>query len=95
MVLALGIKKDYINILREIEKTKPKLICIISNTNFKNQDSNKVKQAALKFKMKAVIFENISHAIKTIQHRKNVNKKKQVIVTGSIGLAGQFISKVE
>jgi folylpolyglutamate synthase/dihydropteroate synthase len=95
MILALGIKKDYKNILKEIQKSKPALLCLVSNTNFYSHDSLKIKIEAKKLNINTKIYNEILDALNFIKKEDKHNKKKQVIITGSIGLVGSFISKLQ
>ena len=59
MILALGIKKDYLSIIKEIKKANPKILYIVSGKNFQSHNPKSIKRAANKIKIKSIIFEDI------------------------------------
>ena len=44
--------------------------------------------------MYSVISEDIYEALNIIKREKNISDTKKVIITGSIGLVGYFLSKI-
>ena len=94
IILALGIRKDYINILKVIKKANPKILFVLKGESFNSHNPKKIKAAADQLKMKAFISESIFDAFYNIQKDKNTCDKKKVIITGSIGLVGNFLAKI-
>ena len=95
MILALGIKKDYLSIIKEIKKVNPEILYIVSGKSFRSHDPKSIKRATDKIKIKSVIFEGIFDALNSIKKLDNNYKKKKIIITGSIGLVGNFLEKIE
>ena len=54
-IIGLGIKKDYIGIIKEIKKTKPSLICFLSEVNFHCHEPEKLKKFATQLEIKSYI----------------------------------------
>ncbi len=94
IITALGVKKDYINIFKVIKKANPKIIFILKGKNFNSQNPEKIKKIADKLKMYSIISEDIYEALNIIKREKNISDTKKVIITGSIGLVGYFLSKI-
>ena len=94
IILALGIRKDYINILKVIKKANPKSIFILNGKSFNSHNPEKIKRTAEKLKLHSIISEDIYDALNIIKSDKNSYKKKKVVVTGSIGLVGSFLSEI-
>ena len=95
MILALGIKKDYINILRVIKKTGPNILFLVDGKNFSNHDPYKIKKIADKFKIHSIVSNNVHQALNSIKKESNNYEKKKVIITGSIGLVGSVLSEMQ
>ena len=94
MILSLGIKKDYLSIIKEIKKANPKILYIVSGKNFQSHNPKSIKRAANKIKIKSIIFEDIFEALNNIKKKDNNYNKKKIIITGSIGLVGNFLEKI-
>ena len=94
MILALGIKKDYLSIIKEIKKVNPNMLYIVSGKSFKSHKPKSIKRAADKIKMNSIIFEDIFDALNNIKKVDNNFNKKKVIITGSIGLVGNFLERI-
>ena len=43
VILALGIRKDYINILKVIKKANPKILLVLKGDSFSSHDPKKIK----------------------------------------------------
>ena len=95
IIIALGIKKDYINILKVIKKANPKTLFILKGKNFNSHNPKKIQMKADQFKMQSIISEDIYDALNTIKKEKNIHDKKKVVITGSIGLVGSFLSGIK
>ncbi len=94
MILALGIKKDYKEIIKEIKKVNPKNLCIVSGKNFNSHNPKKIKKAADKLNIKSIIFEDVFDALNNIKKVDNNYGKKKIIITGSISLVGNFLEDI-
>ena len=53
-----------------------------------------IKIAADKIKMRSAIFEDIFEALNNIKKVDNNYNKKKIIITGSIGLVGNFLDNI-
>ena len=95
IILALGIRKDYINILKVIKKANPKILFVLKGESFNSHNPKKIKAAADQLKMHSFIAESIFDALNNIQKDKNICDKKKVVITGSIGLVGNFLAKIK
>ena len=95
MILALGIKKDYLSIIKEIKKVNPEILYIVSGKSFNSHNPKIIKRAADKIKMKSIIFEDIFEALNNIKKSDNNYNKKKIIITGSIGLVGNFLENIK
>ena len=95
IVLALGIRKDYINILKVIKKANPKTLFVLKGESFNSHNPKKIKAAADQLKINSFISESIFDALYNIQKDKNICDKKKVVITGSIGLVGNFLAKIK
>ncbi|MAJ24286.1 MAG: hypothetical protein CMP36_02110 [Rickettsiales bacterium] len=96
IILALGIKKSYLNVLKEINKTNPKVIYLVSMTNFQNHNPYKIQKAATKYGIKTLVCDTAFNALDDIK-KNNQSKleRKRIIITGSIGLVGSFLSEMK
>ena len=95
IILALGIRKDYINILKVIKKANPKILFVLKGESFNSHNPKKIKAVADQLKMHSFISESIFDALNNIQKDKNICDKKKVVITGSIGLVGNFLAKIK
>ncbi len=95
IILALGIKKDYINILKVIKKANPKILFVLKGESFNSHNPKKIKAVADQLRMHSFISESIFDALYNIQKDKNTCIKKKVVITGSIGLVGSFLAKIK
>ena len=93
IIIALGIRKDYINILKVIKKANPKTLFILEGKNFNSHNPKKIKGIADQLKIHANISDDIYDALNTIKKDKSTFSKK-VVITGSIGLVGSFLSDI-
>ncbi len=94
IIIALGIKKDYTSILKVIKKIKPKTLFILKGKSFSSHNPEKLKKIADQFKIHTIISKDTYAALDTIKREKNTSEKKNVIITGSIGLVGSFLSEI-
>ena len=92
--MALGIRKDYNNILKIIKKANPKHLFVLQGKNFSSHDPEKIKKLADKLKIHSIISDDIHKALNYIKKDKKTYEKKKVIITGSIGLVGGFLSEI-
>ena len=92
-IIGLGIKKDYKGIIKEIKKTKPSLICFLSEVNFHCHKPEKLKKFATQLEIESYIGKSINEILDFITHRNKTNKKKLTMITGSIGLIGEILNK--
>ena len=53
----------------------------------------KIHRAALKEGIKSLVYENTSQALSYLANNTKKNETKKIIITGSIGLVGNFLSK--
>ena len=95
IIMALGIRKDYINILKVIKQAKPKNLFILKGKSFSSHDPKKVKKVAAQLKIHSIISDDVYDALNLIKREKKTFEKKKVIITGSIGLVGSFLSEIE
>ena len=93
--MALGIRKDYINILRVIKKANPKILFVLKGESFSSHDPKKIKAVADQLKIHSLISESIFDALDTIKKDKNTCDKKKVVIAGSIGLVGSFLASIK
>ncbi len=77
IILALGIKKDYINILKVIKKANPKILFVLKGESFNSHNPKKIKAVAEQLKMHSLISESIFDALYNIQKDKNICDKKK------------------
>ena len=94
IIMALGIRKDYTNILKVIKKANPKNLFILKGKNFSSHDPKKIKNIADQLKIHSIISDDIYYALNYIKKDKRTYEKKKVIITGSIGLVGSFLSEI-
>ena len=92
-VIGLGIKKDYKGIIKEIKKTKPGLICFLSEVNFHCHKPEKLKKFANQLEIESYIGKNINDILDFITSKNKTNKKQLTMITGSIGLIGDILIK--
>ena len=92
-IIGLGIKKDYRGILKEIKKTKPGLICFLSEVNFHCHKPEKLKKFATQLEIESYIGKNINEILDFIARKNKTNKKQLTLITGSIGLIGDILNK--
>ncbi len=90
-ILGLGIKKDYINILKEIKKIKPSILYFPSRLQFNSYSPKKLIDYSKKLNLKALQIKDISSALELLNEEDSI--RKTVIVSGSIGLIGELLSK--
>ena len=95
IILALGIRKDYINILKVIKKANPKILFVLQGKSFNSHKPKKIKAVADQLKISSIISENIYDALNIIKKDKNTCDKKKVVITGSIGLVGSFLAEIK
>ena len=95
VILALGIRKDYINILKVIKKANPKVLFVLKGESFNSHNPKKIKAVADQLRMHSFISESIFEALYNIKKDKNICDKKKVVITGSIGLVGNFLAKIK
>ncbi len=95
MILTLGIRKDYKSILKVIKKAKPKILFLLKGKSFSSHNPEKIKAAADKLKIYSIISDNIYDSLDIIKKNKNTCYKKKVIITGSIGFVGSFLSEIK
>ena len=94
IVLALGIRKDYVNILKVIKKSNPKILFVLKGESFNSHNPKKIKAMADQLKIHSFISESIFDALDAIKKDKNTYGKKRVIITGSIGSVGSFLTEI-
>ena len=92
-IIGLGIKKDYIGIIKEIKKTKPSLICFLSELNFHCHKPEKLKKFATQLEIESYIGKSINEILDFIVCKNKTNKKQLTLITGSIGLIGDILNK--
>ncbi len=95
IILALGIRKDYINILKVIKKADPKILFVLKGESFNSHNPKKIKAVADQLKIHSFISKSIFDALDAIKKDKNTCDKKKVVITGSIGLVGSFLSEIK
>ena len=95
VILALGIRKDYISILKVIKKANPKVLFLLKGESFNSHDPKKIKAIADQLKIQSIISNSIYDALNAIEKDKNTFNKKKVVITGSIGLVGNFLSEIK
>ena len=95
IILALGIRKDYINILKVIKRANPKILFVLTGESFNSHNPKKIKAAADQLKIRSFISESIFDALDFIKKGKNTGDKKKVVITGSIGLVGSFLAQIK
>ena len=95
IVLALGIRKDYINILKVIKKANPKILFVLKGKSFNSHNPKKIKAVADQLEICSIISENIYDSLDTIKKDKIACDKKKVVITGSIGLVGNFLAEIK
>ena len=95
IILALGIKKDYINILKVIKKANPKILFVLKGKSFNSHEPKKIQAKANQFNIYSIISDNIYEALNIIKNDNNKYDNKKVIITGSIGLVGSFLAEIK
>ena len=95
IVMALGIRKDYINILKVIKRADPKILFLLKAESFNSHNPKKIKAVADQLKINSFISKSIFDALDAIKKDKNTCEKKKVIITGSIGLVGSFLTELK
>ena len=95
IILALGIRKDYVNILKVIKKANPKILFVLKGKNFNSHNPKKIQAIADQLKIHSIISESIYDALNTIKKDKSTCDKKKVVITGSIGLVGSFLAEIK
>ena len=93
LIMALGIKKDYKNILKQIKRIKPGLLVFLRKTKLNSHSPNTLKKASLNLNIRSLVYNDVFHALKNIQSGMTGEKKRTVIVTGSIALVGSVLFK--
>ena len=92
-IIGLGIKKDYVGIIKEIKKTNPSLIYFLSELNFYSHKAEKLKSFARKLEIDSYVGESIESVLDYLNEKNITKKKKLIIITGSIGLIGDVLSR--
>ena len=77
IILALGIRKDYINILKVIKKANPKILFVLKGKSFNSHNPKKIQAVADQLKIYSIISESIYDALNTIKKDKNTCDKKK------------------
>ncbi len=95
IILALGIRKDYINILKVIKKADPKILFLLKGESFNSHDPKKIKATADQLKIHSFISKSIFDALNIIEKDRSTCAKKKVVIAGSIGLVGTFLAKIK
>jgi folylpolyglutamate synthase/dihydropteroate synthase len=95
IILALGIRKDYISILKVIKKANPKVLFVLKGESFNSHAPKKIKAIADQLKIQSIISNSIYDALNAIKKDENTFDKKKVVITGSIGLVGKFLSEIK
>ena len=95
VILALGIRKDYVNILKVIKKSNPKILFVLKGKSFSSHNPKKIKATADQLKIYSIISESIYDALNTIKKDKSTCSKRKVVITGSIGLVGSFLAEIK
>ena len=95
IILSLGIRKDYVKILKVIKKVNPKILFVIKGKSFSSHNPKKIKASADQLKMYSIISESIYEALNIIKKDKITCNKRKVIITGSIGLVGSFLAEIK
>ena len=94
IILALGVKKDYISILKVIKKVNPKILFLLRSKSFNSHNPKKIQETADKLKIFSIISDNVYNALNVIEKDESTTYKRQVVITGSIGLVGSFLSEI-
>ena len=95
IILALGIRKDYVNILKEIKKSNPKILFVLKGKTFNSHNPKKIQVIADQLKIHSIISESIYDALNIIKKDKSECENKKVVITGSIGLVGSFLAEIK
>ena len=95
IILALGIRKDYINILKVIKRANPKILFVLKGESFNSHNPKKIKAVSDQLKIRSFISESVFDALDFIKKDKNTGDKKKVVITGSIGLVGSFLAQIK
>ena len=95
IILALGIRKDYVNILKEIKKSNPKTLFVLKGKTFNSHNPKKMQAIADQLKIHSIISESIYDALNIIKKDKSECENKKVVITGSIGLVGSFLAEIK
>ena len=93
IIMALGINKDYKNILKLVQETKPSLLIFLKKTELKGHSPNRLEKASLKLNIKSLVYNDVFEALNKIQLGVTGRKHRTVIITGSIALVGSVLSK--
>lgn len=88
-IIGLGIKKDYVGIIKEIKKTNPAYIYFLSELNFHSHKAEKLKNFAKKLEINSYVGRNIEEVLTFFRDNK---KENLIIIAGSIGLVGEFLN---
>ena len=68
---------------------------MLKGESFNSHNPQKIKAVADQLKINSLISESIFEALYNIQKDENICDKKKVIITGSIGLVGNFLAKIK
>ena len=89
-IISLGIRKDYVNILKEIKKVNPINMYLLTEVNFNNQCPYRILKLAKKLNIKATVSENILRTLNKLA-ASSKEKRATVFIAGSIGLIGEVL----
>ena len=95
IILALGIRKDYVSILKVIQKANPKTLFVLKGKSFNSHSPKKIQAIADQLKIYSIISESIYDALNIIKKNESTCDKKKVVITGSIGLVGGFLADIK
>ena len=93
IIMALGINKDYKNILKLVQEIKPSLLIFLKKTELNSHSPNKLEKTSLKLNIKSLVYNDVFEALNKIQLGVTGRNNRTVIITGSIALVGSVLSK--
>ena len=92
IILGVGRNKDINEILIEIKKMQPALLCLVKELNIDGHHPDTVKSLAKKLGINTVISKNLTNSLVLCSAYLKEKNSKELIITGSFGIISAILS---